>query len=163
MCRPSGQIKRPMKQVSEGGVRFHNIATPLLYPLLSLPHVRCFVGRGIRSRWAQSYACFGQLWNIKVDRRQSTSEIKLHNISAPPNPLPCGRTVALSAVSSRIRSRSLDVSAHPQAHQAGCKQQSNNLEKKVSRMFSVSAFNVLQILNVHCAGREIYCTNKPRA
>ena len=83
MCRPSGQIKRPMKQVREGGVRFHNIATPLLYPLLSLPHVRCFVGRGIRSRWAQSYACFGQLWNIKVDRRQSTSEIELHNITAP--------------------------------------------------------------------------------
>ena len=135
MCRPSGQIKRPMKQVSEGGVRFHNIATPLLYPLLSLPHVRCFVGLGRRSRSAQ-YAYFGQLWNIKVDGRQSTSEIELHNIS-PPNPLPCGRTVALSAVSSRIRSRSLDVSAHPQAHQAGCKQQSNKLEKKVSRMFSV--------------------------
>ena len=82
MCRPSGQIKRPMKQVREGGVRFHNIATPLLYPLLSLPHVRCFVGLGRRSRSAQ-YACFGQLWNIKVDRRQSTSEIELHNITAP--------------------------------------------------------------------------------
>ena len=163
MCRPSGQIKRPMKQVSseKEGLGFITLPLPFYTPSYLFPMWQCFVRPDRRSRWAQC-VCFGQLWNIKVDRRQSTSEIELHNIS-PPNPLPCGRTVALSAVSSRIRSRSLDVSAHPQAHQAGCKQQSNNLEKKVSRMFSVSAFNVLQILNVHCAGREIYCTNKPRA
>ena len=45
------------------------------------------------------------------------------SIVPPPSPsAPCERRVALSGVSSRIRSRSLSLSVQPQAHQAGCKQ-----------------------------------------
>ena len=107
-----GQIRLATSQKGEVGL--HNMYRP---PSSSSCELLLFIGQDPYCLDRPlALSIFGQ---IKLATSQSQRLTCITSI-APPSP--CERSVALSGVSSRGRSRSLSLSVQPQAHQGGCKQ-----------------------------------------